>query len=248
MKIMQWGGLKILLLGVITTFYSCNTALAQTTGYRLKTADSLFVGKRYTQSFELYESILKQHEYTPAMLLKMAYIQEGLDHVGQAMYYLNLYYIASRDKTALDKMEELATKYNLTGYKNTDADRFLSFYHDHYMKISIGLSALLIFMLSSMFYVRIRLKRAPIPALILLIIFVGAFSYHLYVGDKVASAIITSPHAYLMEGPSAGASVIQVVGDGNRVEVLGRKDVWMKIRWDNVTGYVKENSLQEIEL
>ena len=42
------------------------------------------------------------------MLLKMAYIQEGLNHVGQALYYLNLYYLASKDKSVLGKMEELA--------------------------------------------------------------------------------------------------------------------------------------------
>jgi hypothetical protein len=248
MKIMQWRGLKILLLTAISILYCSISSHAQSSGYRLKTADSLFLAKRYTQSFELYESILKQDEYSSAMLLKMAFIQEGLDHIGQAMYYLNLYYIASRDKTALDKMEELATKYNLAGYKTSDADRILSFYHDHYLKISIGLSAILILMLSILFYTRVRLKQRPVLSIIFMGVFVLAFSYHLIRGDKVASAIITSQRAYLMEGPSAGASVIQVVGDGNRVEVVGKKDVWLKIRWDNVTGYVKENHLQKVEL
>lgn len=248
MKIMQRSGLKILCLVIATTFCGVCPSIAQNASFRLKNADSLFVGKRYTQSFEQYEAILKQGEYSPGMLLKMAFIQEGLDHVGQAMYYLNLYYLASRDKTALDKMEELATKHNLDGYKNSDADRVLSFYHEHYANISYALAALAFFLLSATFYVKVRRRQRPLAPVIFLALVLGSFAYHLYVGDKVASAIITSPQAYLMEGPSAAATVIQVVGDGNRVEVIGRKDIWLKIKWDNTTGYIKENSLQRIEL
>jgi len=74
------------------------------------------------------------------------------------------------------------------------------------------------------------------------------FGYHLYVGDEVEAAIITSPHAYLMDGPSAGATMVDVVGDGHRVEVIGRHDVWLKIQWDDVTGYVRDNALQPVTL
>ncbi|MBK7650109.1 MAG: hypothetical protein IPJ20_04215 [Flammeovirgaceae bacterium] len=55
----------------------------------------------------LYES----GRYTPAMLLKMAYIQEGLGRISQSIYYLQLYYKATNDEQALSKIEELATKH-----------------------------------------------------------------------------------------------------------------------------------------
>jgi hypothetical protein len=42
--------------------------------------------------------------------------------------------------------------------------------------------------------------------------------------------------------------MIDVVGDGHRVEVIGRHDVWLKIQWDNVTGYVRNNALQPVTL
>jgi hypothetical protein len=247
MKIMQWGRLKILFI-IVGSLLAAPEAFAQTATYRLKTADSLFVGKRYTQSFEQYESILKQHQYTSAMLLKMAYIQEGLNHVGQAMYYLNLYYLASRDKTAVYKMEELADKYRLTGYETTDADRALSLYHDYYGYISITLAAVTLLLLSLVFYVKVRRRKTPIVSLVCMTMLLAAFGFHLYVGDKIDAAIITSPHAYLMDGPSAGATLIEVVGDGHRVEVIGGHDVWLKIQWDNVTGYVRDNALQRVEL
>jgi hypothetical protein len=244
---MQSRRLKILLI-FLTHMAVAGTALGQTATHRLKAADSLFVGKRYTQSFEQYESILKQRQYSSAMLLKMAYIQEGLNHVGQAMYYLNLYYLASHDKTAMYKMEELADKYSLTGYKTNDFDQLLSVYHDFYNPISIVFSALALLFLSLVFYIKVRRKKTPIVSFIFLILILLNFGSHLYVGDKIESAIITSPHAYLMDGPSAGATLIEVVGDGHRVEVIGRRDVWLKIRWDNVTGYVRNTALQPVEL
>jgi hypothetical protein len=248
MKTMQWGGVKILVLVGCATLYSINIAQAQTSGYRLKTADSLFIGKRFVQSFELYESILKKGEYTPAMLLKMAFIQEGLNHTGQAMYYLNLYYLASRDKEALDKMEELATKFNLAGYKTSDGDRFLSFYHDYHLLISLSLGAIAILLISIMFYASFRKNQRPVAAVAVLAVVLVAFGYHLYIGDKVASGIITAPQTYVMAGPSSAAPVIEIVSDGNRMEVVGKKDVWLKVRWDNATGYVRQNNLQLIEL
>jgi hypothetical protein len=243
---MQWSWLKILCLTAGVIMYSANSIHAQT--FRLKTADSLYVAKRYTQSFELYQSILKQGEYTPSMLLKMAFIQEGLNHIGQAMYYLNLYFIASRDQEALDKMEELAGKYNLEGYETSDADRFLSFYHDYHLWISAALTAIAIFLLSLMFFISFRRRQRPIATVIVLGVFLVGFGVHLYVGDKVSSGIITSPKTYVMAGPSSAASVIQVVSDGNRVEVIGKKDVWLKVKWFDQTGYIKQNNLQMVEL
>src|SRR5688572_16230256 len=109
MKYMQRGFLKILGPTFLLVF-SLQSSFAQVSSHRLKTADSLFATKLYTQSFEHYEEILLQKQYTPAMLLKMAFIQEGLNHIGRALYYLNLYYLATKDKTTLDKIQELANK------------------------------------------------------------------------------------------------------------------------------------------
>jgi len=58
----------------------------------LTRADSLYATKQYTQAFERYEVLFAGGRYSPAMLLKMAYIQEGLGHLGESLYYINLYY------------------------------------------------------------------------------------------------------------------------------------------------------------
>src|SRR5690349_18872885 len=132
MKNMQWRYAKILLLILTGFIFIHNSARAQQSTFRLRQADSLFQAKQYTQSLELYQTMFDQGQYTPAMLLKMAYIEEGLVQTGRALYHLNLYYKATNDKTALEKMEQLATKYNLEGYQQDEASVILSYYNDYY--------------------------------------------------------------------------------------------------------------------
>lgn len=246
MNYMQRGFLKILgpILLLISLFQN---SFSQVSSYRLKTADSLFAAKLYTQSYEHYEQILLQKQYTPAMLLKMAFIQEGLNHIGRALYYLNLYYLATKDKTTLDKIQELANKYNLEGYDISETNRLMSFYHDNHQYVSLGVIALMILLLSAGIYGKKRGTR-PVASFVLLIIFGAAFFIHLYYGEGITPGIVANPSTYIMSGPSAGASVVEIIGDGHRIEVTGRKDVWLKVRWDGGIAYVKENALLPLKL
>jgi hypothetical protein len=248
MKIIQRPYLKFLIVFIILNISAFHFSAAQTSGFRLKTADSLFLAKRYTQSLEHYQEILNQRQYTPAMLLKMAFIYEGLNQIGSAMYYLNLYYLVTNDKAVLKKMDELATKYNLEGYETTDTDRFLSFYLDHHLYISLSLAVLIILLLSVMYYSREKLARRPVGAGIALCSLLVVLFLHQHYGTRITRGIISDPSTYLMAGPSAGASVIRIIGDGHRVEVVGKKDVWLKIKWRDEIAYVRQNSVRPVKL
>lgn len=230
---------------ILTTLHP---AQAQITHYRLKTADSLFQAKRYTQSLEHYEEILRQNEYTPAMLLKMAYINEGLDRIGPAMYYLNLYYVATHDNSVVSKMDELAEKFNLEGYETTDADRFWNFYLDNHIYISLAIAAVLLLIVSFMYHIRMRLHARPVGSAITVMALTILLAVHQHYGTVGMRGVTTQPATYLMAGPSAGAPVLEVVGDGHRVEVIGKKDVWLKIKWDEEIAYVKENAIRPIKI
>ena len=162
---MQSRVLKIVVAGVIL-FFGTIPSMAQISGFRLQQADSLYVEKKYTQSLEHYQTILRQDQYSPAMLLKMAYIEEGLNHIGPALYYLNLYYVPTNDKTVLTKMEEVATRYNLEGYESSDADQALSFYHDYHFHITLAVCVIAIFFVALAFSVK-RKGRRPIATGIL---------------------------------------------------------------------------------
>ena len=139
-------------------------------------------------------------------------------------------------------MDELSTKYNLKGYEKTDATIALTFYHDYREYISIALAALAVFLLSLLFFWRKRGKRAIAAGSALFIIIV-ALGVHINIGERVKTGIIGEPHTFLMDGPSAGASVISVVNEGHRVEVVGKTDVWYKVRWGENEVFVRDHSL-----
>lgn len=246
MKIIQRPISKI--PGVFIAIAIAFSASAQTASHRLHVADSLFHAKRYTQSLEHYEEILQQRQYTPAMLLKMAYVNEGLNHIGPAMYYLNLYYLATNDDSVLPKMDELAEKYDLAGYEIRDSDRFWSFYRDNHLPISLALAAVAILMLSVMYYTRTKLHSRPIGSGIALLVTLVALFAHQQYGGKRTLGILADATTYVMSGPSAGATVLDIVGDGHRVEMLGKNDVWLKIKWADEVAYVKEQSVREVRL
>jgi tetratricopeptide (TPR) repeat protein len=240
MKNMQRQVLKILL--IIPALCGFLAASGQVTSFRLGQADSLFDKKQYTQSLEHYQAILERGEYTPAMLLKMAYIEEGLGRIGQALYYLDRYYLTTNDKLVLDKMEELSTKYNLRGYESSDATIVLTLYQDYREYISMALAAIALFLLSLLFVWRNRGKRAIAAgsALFIIIVLLGV---HVNVGERIKTGIIGQPQTFLMDGPSPGASVISVINEGHRVEVVGKVDVWYKVRWGEDEVFIRDHSL-----
>src|SRR5690606_2300427 len=194
---MQSGLFRI--VAILTLFAASATgAQAQRSSYRLLTADSLFQAKQFTQSLQHYEAMLANNEFTPAMLLKMAYIHEGLDHPGRTLYYLSLYHRATGDGGALRKMEVLATKYNLGGYTVTDADRLLAWYLESREYISIGLAAVGILLLAFAFRTRFRKHRRPIGAFAGLTFIMALLFVHLNFGDKLDLGIIAESNTFIM--------------------------------------------------
>lgn len=220
---------------------------AQSLSYHLSKADSLFQQKRYTQSLELYQSIYAQKQYTPAMFLKMAYIEEGLDHIPQAMYYLNLYHLASQDDRVLIKINDVAQKHGLDGYTITDTDRILKKYNE-YHQIITGLFILILFILAFlMFYKRSKNER-PIMGWIAMLLILMGLLVHINLEFQESAGIISKPNSYMMSGPSAGASVLQIIHEGNRVKITGKEDVWVKVRINAKDGYVKKDNLLLLSL
>jgi len=223
-----------------------SSVFAQISAFRLHQADSLYEKKQYVESLDHYQTILKQQQYSSSMLLKMAFIEEGLNRIGQALYYLNLYYLASNDKFALEKMEELAAKYRLGGYETSETDQLLSFYQDNQLQISVALAVVAIFLLSLAFYSRKKGKR-PIASGIGVLVTVVILLLHINMGSY-SSAIIGEPNVFLMSGPSAGASVVSVIEAGHRVRVTGKVDVWYEVQWNESTVYVRDNDVLVVSL
>lgn len=245
MKNIQPHFLKILLL-IAFSFFSI-PGHTNTFSSKLQQADSLFKLKQYTQSFEIYEALLSVNQYSPAMLLKMAYIQEGLGKVSKSLYYLNLYYLTTGDAQSLEKMQELATKGRLEGYQNPDQDKFYYHLGKYGFLISLTFMALVLFAMAFVYREKQK-NQKPIGAMVLLFIFILSLAVSVNFSPKDSSVIINSSNTYLMAGPSAGAKVVGVVNEGHKLRVLNKKDVWLEVEWLDKPAYIKENRVLPVAL
>lgn len=241
MKNMQKHVLKIQGIVLFLLFIAVS-ASAQTSSFRLQRADSLFEKKMYTQSLEHYEAILKNNEYTPAMFLKMAYVYEGLGQIGRALYYLDRYQNSSGDRTTRIKMSELAEKYQLEGYETSDVDLFITWYQLAYPYITFSLAAVCIFLLALAFRLKSR-KIRPIGAVVSTLLVTIIFAIHLYYGERFSHGIVADANTFIMSGPSPGSNVVERIGEGHRLDIIGKEDVWLKVRWQGEAAYVRENGV-----
>jgi hypothetical protein len=244
---MQSRVLKIVELSLIILVFPI-MLLAQSNNPLLVHGDSLFQQKRYIQSLESYKKLFEDHRYTPAMLLRMAYVEEGLNNVSQSAYYLNLYYLATQDEDVLVKLEELAVKNRLEGYATDQTDGLISFYLTHRDLITYVLLGLAVLAMAIALTQRLILKNKPVGEFVTLCIVSVLFIVHISQQTLWEKAIISKNNTYLMNGPSAAAPVLSIVRDGHRVEVMGTEDVWTKVKLGESEGYIRTSSLLPVKL
>ncbi|BDD06049.1 SH3 domain-containing protein [Aureibacter tunicatorum] len=213
----------------------------------LKTADSLFSQNKYMQSYELYNKVLdEKHLESPAMLLKMAYINEGINNYAEALYYLNLYYQITYDTQALKKMDEIAEKYDLKGYGYTDLDYLKNIYAEYYIAINSSIISILLIMLAFLIYIKLKKKRkiliAGISYACITIIYLMAINF----SSEQNAGIIIDNNALLMDGPSSGADLISQIPTGNKMFIISQNDIWSKVEWDGKVGFVKNSNFKAL--
>jgi hypothetical protein len=245
MKNIQTGVLKIVSIAALVCATVCGHS--QTPATLLQKADSLYSQKQFTQSFEVYQRIHKTGQYSPAMLLKMAFIQEGLNKPSLALYYLNLYYLATGDEQALIKMDELAAKNGLSGYEHTQlsqARELITRYQPH---VAAAIASSIIFLMAIGIYQN-RKGRKPIAAMVL--IFVGLLFLGLFINfvQPDRTAIVIGTNTIAMNGPSSGASAIGLLQEGNKVRIKNKEDVWLKVYWADRYVYVRQSQVVEVTL
>jgi hypothetical protein len=148
------------------------TATAQDNSTSIKQADSLFVAKKYTESLAIYERLFNEEKLqSPAMLLKMAYISEGMDEAADALFYLEHYQKVSRDQAALLKISELAQEFNLRGYETSDTNLFIDFYGRYHIEIAAVLLSFAILLFSIFIYRQRKFNEKPAPLFAGIVVF-----------------------------------------------------------------------------
>lgn len=229
----------ILLLFI--SIYSQNTK-GQNNYTQIDKADSLFSKKKFIQSNQHYDDLFyKQGQYTPRMLLKMAYINEGLGEYAKSLYFLNLYNTIQPSKQVLEKMESIADEYQLKGYEYDDTEYFLLQYYKNYTKIILALLAI-----GFMAFVYVVLKRknsrtVKIRAVLVIVYLAGVF--YLLEAHLFKKAVVINTHAILLDAPSAGGNFITAIAEGNRLKIIDKQDIWYKVKWNEKYAYIRETNV-----
>lgn len=236
--------INLIFIGIIFSF---QTAVCQSVTEDINKADSLFSARRYTQSLRIYEQIYEdQQKATPAMLLKMAYSNEAMENLGKTFLYLSDYYRLTGDEEVLKKMEQLASVNGLEGYDMSQFDQAKKAVEDYKLQI-LGVLFAFALLLLAMIFRKLKKHQTKSPSLaISLVVILALIFYTVNLNSNKTNALIMQSNAYLMSGPSAAAELIEVVGQGHRVEVIGKKDIWYEIKWRGRRAYVRENNLREL--
>lgn len=235
----------LLLYSFLPLFTFLNPVMGQNTAL-LAQGDSLYAQQRFTQAYEAYESVLEAGKASPGMLLRMAYIQESLNNTTQTLYLLNLYYEQTSKRDALQKMEELASAHQLQGYTYSDVDYFRNKLYRNRQYVIVGLMLLAGGLFLGMVYKKVRLGQKPVWIGITVVVLLAGLASVVNFPLSQEKAIVVKNYVPLMSGPSAGASVEEMINQGHRLQVLNKQDVWYKVQWGERTLYIKETSVAKI--
>ncbi|WP_367127655.1 hypothetical protein [Mongoliibacter sp.] len=205
----------------------------------------MFNNQNYQEAFLIYEDLLQNDEsYSPAMLLKMAFISEGIGDYSQASFYLAKYYDENPNQRVITKIKALTEQSTLIGYELSDRDRFLRFLTDLQSEITATISVILIFsLILLLFYFKGNIKpKYYLPSIILIIM---AFIANNFL-DAQKTGIITGSPTLIMDKPTAGGKLINVVDPGHRVVIKSSKDIWYEVKWGEKRGYVKKENITRL--
>jgi hypothetical protein len=213
----------------------------------LAQADSLFNVGLYTQALPLYEQLYTQDRLaSPAMLLKMALIYEGLSKPTMALFMLNKYYMSRPDNAVLKKMAELAQKHQLSGYEYKETNYLITFYRQYereIVQVIVGLLALCVLL---MVYKRFVLKSISPSMTLLSFVLLGALAFLLNKGVDQTYAIIMRPDTFAYKSASGASTVVTRLPQGTRVVITEATDKWLGVKLNDKEVFVNSFCIQPV--
>ena len=210
----------------------------------LTRADSLFDSRKYTEAFHIYQSLFDLGYTSASMLLKMAYIQEGLNHHANVVYFLDLYYKKTADRKVLEKIKQIVADHQLSGFKYDDMSYFLILLNNKKIYIQVFFISLILFTIISL-YRKKNVGRAMFFVWGLQFCFILLLFTVTYLTPQV-HAIIKEDYTLMHSGPSAGAEPVSFINKGHKLKVLDCYSVWVKLKWENQIVYVKKSFINII--
>jgi hypothetical protein len=211
---------------------------------QLLVADSLFQQRSYKEAMKIYQENYHVGIYSPSMLLKMAFISEGIGDKENATLYLSKYYDLSPNQQTITKIKSLTGQSELEGYQVSDGMRFVLFLVE-YKEIIVG--ALTLFLVISLIFLwtkgnRLTEARFYWPSVILITLI---FVTNNFLKAQNAALVTNSP-TMIVSKPSAGGEMIDLVEPGHRVKIKASKDIWYEVEWKEKIAYIRKDNVTRL--
>ena len=209
----------------------------------LDKADSLFNLKIYTEAKLIYDSLyFKESLYSESMLLKMALIEEGLENYEKSIYYLSQYQSINNNESSEIKIQKIANNYDLEGYEKNDFDYLQNILKENRIIIIYSLLLLILLIFVINIYRILKSKKAPT---LLPTFYVISILFLLIININLPkSGIVYFENTFIMEKPSSGSNLYQIVKKGDKLKIIGEESVWYKIKINETEKYIRKKNIK----
>nr|MBZ1362209.1 SH3 domain-containing protein [Dyadobacter fermentans] len=213
----------------------------------LKMADSLFAIARYPEAQTLYKKNFSLTEKnSQALLLKLAFLAEKTNNYTDCLFFLSKLALVQPSRHLFEKMDKLAKEQNLSGYEFDDYNYFIIFYRKYGDYIPILLLTLGTYIVVIM--VTKTRRKEPILQIhkVSIIVYLLALLGILNVPSLYQTCIIVNENTFLRDEPSSAAGVVDRVGKGHKLTIIGSVDHWDRVIWNNRIVYIRKSDLWNI--
>ena len=232
--------ISIVLLGI---FSFSNRIISK--NLNLNKADSLFNLQIYTEAKLIYDSLYyKENLYSESMLLKMALIEEGLENYEKSIYYLSQYQSINNNESSEIKIKKIANNYDLEGYEKNDFDYLQNILKEN--RIIIIYSLLLLILLIFIINIYRILKSKKAPTLVLTFYIISILFLLIININLPKSGIVYFENTFIMEKPSSGSDLYQIVKKGDKLKIIGEESDWYKIKINKTEKYIRKKNIKII--
>jgi hypothetical protein len=203
----------------------------------LAQADSLFAQGNYAEVAPRYRAqIWQRQQISPQLLLRMAYTQHQLGHYAAELLYLNMALARQPRLSTWRQLVALAQRQRVVGYPSTWQQDARVQVQRYYYPVLQGLLSVAVLVAVGLLLRRGRTGRGVWLAYSLYLLGTGAYLYWL---RPTPTGIVARSGVALMAGPGAGAAWLSTAAPGDRLPVLGRQDIWLRVRWQERVAYVR---------
>ena len=210
----------------------------------LQRADSLFSAGSYASAGALYQATMANGQVaTDGMLLKLAFISEKNNDVPRLLYYLQVYFDRHPREAILQKMNDIARANGLNGYETDDLNYFYLFYKQYGIYLLMVLLVLGVYVFGVLVMKMYQREETPQRHKWVVLVYLITLLLFVNLPEGYQSGIVSRDRVFLRPEPSSAAPVAEVIGRGNKVNILGGADIWLRIFWNDRLYYVRKDDV-----